>query len=67
MFNDRLFALDRYQSKTNSDIINYRSKNYRKYKNQKNGNFCNALAKRKKSKIPQHMNQKIIIQNYVLT
>ena len=47
MFNGRLFVIDRYQSKVNSDIINYRCKNYRKYENQKNGNFCNALVKRK--------------------
>ena len=50
MFNDRLFVIDRYQSKNNSDIINNRCKNYRKYKNQKNGNLCNTLAKRKKIK-----------------
>ena len=35
MFNDRVFVIDRYQSKTNFDIINYRCKNYRKYENQK--------------------------------
>ena len=30
MFNGRLFVIDRYQSKVNSDIINYRCKNHRK-------------------------------------
>ena len=50
MYNGSIFAKDRHQSKVNSDIINYRSKNYRKYENQKNGNFCNSLVKRKKIK-----------------
>ena len=48
MYKGRLFAKERHQSKVNSDIINYRCKSYRKYENQKNGNFYNALVKRKK-------------------
>ena len=50
MLNGRLFVKDRYKSKVNSDLLNYRCKNYRKYENQKNGNLCNALVKRKKIK-----------------
>ena len=50
MYSVRIFVKDRHQSKVNSDIINYRCKNYRKYENQKNGNLCNTLAKRKKIK-----------------
>ena len=50
MYNSRIFVKDRHQSKVNSDIINYRCKNYRKYEDQKRGNFCNALVKRKKIK-----------------
>ena len=46
MLNDMLFIKGRYQSKVNYDIINYRCKNYRKFKNQKNGSFHNALVKR---------------------
>ena len=50
MFNGRLFVKDRHQSKLNSDKINYRCKNYRKFENQKNGSFCTALVKRIKLK-----------------
>ena len=51
MFNDRLFVIDRYQSKTKSDIINYRCKNYRKYKFKRMETFVMHLQKEKKSKI----------------
>jgi len=54
IYRGRLFVKDRHQSKVNSDIINYRCKNYRKFENQKNGSFCNALVKRIK------INDKII-------
>ena len=50
LYNGRLFFKDRHQSKVNTDIINYRCKNYRKFENQKNGSFCNALVKRIKIK-----------------
>ena len=50
LYDGRLFVKDRHQSKVNTDIINYRCKNYRKFENQKNGSFCNALLKRIKLK-----------------
>ena len=51
LYDGRLFVKDRHQSKVNTDIINYRCKNYRKFENQKIGSFCKALVKRKNSKI----------------
>ena len=66
-YDGKLFIEERHKNKEYPNVITYRCKNQRKNERQIHSYFCNAIVKRKKTKIRVFMFwKKIIVKNVII-